>query len=91
MPKIAHRISPAEQAVIDRRQRDRDLVLTMEMYRNRMGIRSWQTFAEKARIFGLSSRVVYSRMKNPETLTLREIREIVKVLEIPDEVIRPLL
>ena len=91
MPRLARRLTAAEEKALERNQRDRDLTSLLEMYRNRKGIRSWEAFAEKAKIKGLQPKTLYSRIRQPGKFKRDEIWDIVSALEIPDEVIRPYL
>lgn len=91
MPRLARRLTAAEEKALERKQRDRDLTSLLEMYRNRKGIRSWEAFAEKAKIKGLQPKTLYNRILQPGKFKRDEIWDVVSALEIPDEVIRPYL
>ena len=91
MPRLARRMTAAEQELLERKQRDLEMVSLLEMYRNRKGIQSWGDFAEKAKIKGLQSKTLYNRIRQPGKFKRDEIWDVVRALEIPDEVIRPYL
>ena len=83
MPKVV-----LSKALEERRERQGLLLGTLEKY---LKVRGYVSWAEAAPKCGFAPSTLYTRLKNPERLTLGEIEQIIRGLKIPPEEIRAYL